>query len=70
MQKGKHPIDQKCSAKDATYKKCGKKGHYAVICQTGKRHSHSAKSVQIVETMNSISTEPDYYTECGEQVYM
>ena len=68
--KGKHPIDQKCSAIDATCNKCGKKGHYAVICQKGKGHSHSSKSAHIVETMNSISTEPDYYMECREPVYV
>ena len=66
--KGKHLISQKCSAIDATCNKCGKKGHYAVICQKGKGHSHSSKSVHIVETTNSIST--DYYTECREPVYM
>ena len=68
--KRKHPIDQKCSAIDATCNKCGKKGHYAVISQKGKGHSHSSKSAHIVETTNSISTEPDYYMECREPVYM
>ena len=62
--KGKHPIDQKCSAIDATCNKCGKKEHYAVICQKGERHSHSSKFAHIAETTNSISTEPDYYMEC------
>ena len=68
--KGKDPINQKCSAIDATCNKCGKKGHYAVICQKGKGHSHSSKSTHIVKTMNSISTEPDYHMECREPVYM
>ena len=68
--KWKHPIDQKCSAIDATCNKCGKKGHYAVICQEGKGHSCSSKSAHIVETTNSISTEPDYYMECREPVYV
>ena len=68
--KRKYTIDQKCSAIDATCNKCGKKGHYAVICQKGKGHSHSSKSVHIVETTNSISTEPDYYMECRKPVYM
>ena len=66
--KGKHPINQKCSAIDATCNKCGKKVHYAVICQKGKGYSCSFKSAHIVKTTNSISTEPDYYTECREQV--
>ena len=61
---------QKHSAIDATCNKCGKKGHYAVIYQKGKGHSHSSKSEHIVKTTNSISTEPDYYMECGEPVYM
>ena len=60
--KGKHQPDQKCAAIDATCNKCGKKGHYAVICQKGKELSHSSKSVHIVKTMNNISTELDYYT--------
>ena len=62
--KGKHQLDQKCAAIDAKCNKCGKKGHYAVICQKGKRLSHSSKSAHIVKTTNNISTEPDYYTEC------
>ena len=68
--KGKHQLDQKCAAIDATCNKCGKKGHYAVICQKGKGLSHSSKSAYIVETMDSVSTEPDYYTECGQPVYV
>ena len=68
--KGKHQLDQKCAAIDATCNKCGKKGHYAVICQKGKGLSCSSKSMHIVETTKNISTEPDYYTECGQPVYM
>ena len=26
--------------------------------------------MHIVKTMNNISTEPDYYTECGQPVYV
>ena len=63
--KGKHQWDQTCAAIDATYDKCCKKGHYAVICQKGK-----GLSCYIVKTTNNISTEPDYYTECGQPVYM
>ena len=68
--KGKHQQVQKCTAIDATCNKCGKKGHYAVICQKGKELSHSSKSAHIVETTNNISTELDYYTECGQPVYV
>ena len=68
--KGKHQLDQKCAAIDATCNKCGNKGHYAVICQKGKGLSHSSKSAHIVETTNSVSTEPDYYTECRQPVYV
>ena len=68
--KGKHQPDQKCAAIDSTSNKCGKKEHYVVICQKGKELSHSSKSAHIVETMNNISTEPDYYTECRQPVYM
>ena len=46
--KGKHQPDQKCAAIDATCNKCGKKGHYAVVCQKGQGLSHSSKSVHIV----------------------
>ena len=69
MRKGKHQLDQKCAAIDATCNKCGKKGHFAVICQKGKGLSCSSKSAHIVKTMNNISTEPDYYTKCGQPVY-
>ena len=68
--KGKHQLDQKCAAIDATCNKCSKKGHYAVICQKGKGLSCSSKSAHIVKTTNNISTEPDYYTECRQPVYM
>ena len=68
--KGKHQLDQKCSAIDATCNKCGKRGHYAVICQKGKGFLCSSKSAHIVETTNNISTEPDYYTECRQPVYI
>ena len=70
MWKKKHQLDQKCSAIDATCNKSGKKGHYTVICQKGKGLSCSSKSAHIVKTMNNISTEPDYYTECRELVYV
>ena len=49
------------------------KGHFAVICQKGKGFSHSSKSSHVVETSNSVSTlqtEPDYYTECGQPIYV
>ena len=62
--KGKHQLDQKCAAIDATCNKRGKKRHYAVIHQKNKGLLHSSKSVHIIKTMNSVSTEPDYYTEC------
>ena len=71
--KGKHQLDQKCAAIDAICNKCGKKGHFAVICQKGKGFSCSSKSAHVVETSNSVSisqTEPDYYTECGQPIYV
>ena len=68
--KGKHELDQKCAARDATCNKCGKKVHYTVICQKGKGLSCSSKSAHIVKAMNNASTEPDYYTECGQPVYV
>ena len=68
--KGKHQPDQKCAAIDATCNKCGKKGHYVVICQKVKGLSCSSKSAHIVKTTDSVSTEPDYYTECGQPVYV
>ena len=71
--KGKHQPDQKCAAIDAICNKCGKKGHFAVICQKGKGFSCSSKSAHVVETSNSVSTsqtEPDYYTECGQPIYV
>ena len=68
--KGKHQMDQKCAAIDATCNKCGKKGHYAVICQKGEGLSCSSKSAHIIKTMNSVSTEADYNTECRQPVYV
>ena len=41
-----------------------------VICQKGKGLPCSSKSAHIVETTNNISTEPDYYTESRQPVYM
>ena len=71
--KGKHQPEQKFAAIDAICNKCGKKGHFAVICQKGKGFSHSSRSVHVVETSNSVSTlqtKPDYYTECGQPIYV
>ena len=68
--KGKHQLDQKCAAIDATCNKCGKKGQYAVFCQKGKGLSCSSKSAHIVKTTNNLSTEPDYYTACRQPVYV
>ena len=34
--KDRHQPDQKCPAVNAICNKCGKKGHYAIICQKGK----------------------------------
>ena len=71
--KGKHQLDQKCATVDVICNKCGKKGHFAVICQKGKRFSCSSKSAHVVDTSNSVSTsqtEPDYYTKCGQPIYV
>ena len=71
--KGRHQPDQKCGAIDAICNKCGKKGHFAVICQKGKGFSCSSKSAYVVETSTSASTsqtEPDFYTECGQPIYV
>ena len=71
--KGKCQPDQKCAAMDAICNKCRKKGHFAVIYQKGKGFSHSSKSAHVVETSNSMSTlqtEPDYYTKCGQSIYV
>ena len=62
--KGKHQPDQKCGAIDAICNKCGKKGHYAVMCQKGKAFPCSSKSVHVVQASSSASTsqtEPDFY---------
>ena len=71
--KGKHQLDQKCATVDAICIKCGKKGHFAVMCQKGKGFLHSFKSAHVVETSNSVSTsqtEQDYYTKCGQPIYV
>ena len=63
--KGRHQPDQKCGAIDAICNKCGKKGHFAVICQKAKGFLHSSRSAHVAETSSSTSTsqtEPDYYT--------
>ena len=73
MGKGRHQPDQKCCAIDAICNKCGKKGHYAVICQKGKRFPHSSTSAHVVEASSSASTsqtEPDFYTKCGQPIYV
>ena len=70
---GRHQPGQKCGAISATCNKCGKKWHFAVICQKGKGFSHSSRSAHVVETSSSTSTsqtEPDYYTECGQPIYV
>ena len=69
--KSRHQPDQKCGAINAICNKCGKKGHCAVICQNG--FSCSSRSAHVVETSKGTSTsqtEPDYYTECGQPIYV
>ena len=71
--KGRHQPDQKCDAIDAICNRCGKKGHFAVICQEGKEFSHSSGSAHVVETSSGASTsqtEPEYYTEYGQPIYV
>ena len=71
--KGRHLPDQKCGAIDAICNKCGKKGHFAVICKKGKGFSHSSRSAHAVETSSSASTsqtEPGFYTKCGQPIYV
>ena len=72
---GKADISQikKCGAIDAICNKCGKKGHYAVICQKGKSFPHFSRSAHVVEASSSVSTsqtEPDFYKECGQPIYV
>ena len=77
--RGRHQPDQKCGAIDAICNKCGKKGYYAVTCQKGKGFPHS-RSAHVVETSSGASTsqtdastsqtEPDFYTECGQPIYV
>ena len=62
--KGRHQPDQKCGAIDEICNKCGKTGHF-----TG----HSSQSAYVVETSSGASTsqtEPDFYTECGQPIYV
>ena len=71
--KGRHQPDQKCGAINAICNKCGKKGHFAVICQKGKGFSCSSRSAHVVETSSNASTsqtEPDFYTKCGQPIYV
>ena len=71
--KGKQESDQKCAAIDAICNKCGKKGHFAVICEKGKGFSYSSRSAHVVETSNSVSTsqtEEDYYIKCRQPIYV
>ena len=70
---GRHQSDQKCGAINAICNKCGKKGHFAVICQKGKGFLCSSMSAHVLETSSSTSTlqtEPDYYTECRKPIYV
>ena len=71
--KGRLQPDQKCGAINAICNKCGKKGHYAVICKKGKGFPHSTRSAYVVEASSSAptsQTEPDFYNECGQQIYV
>ena len=71
--KGRHQPDQKCGAINAICNNCGKKGHYAVICQRGNGLPCSSRSAHVVETSSGASTsqtEPDFYTECGQPIYV
>ena len=70
--KSRHQPDQNCCAINAICNKCGKKGHYAVICQKGKGFPHSSGSAHIVESSSGSSTsqtEPDLYTKHGQPIY-
>ena len=71
--KGRHQPDQQCGTINAICNKCGKKGHFTVICQKGRGFSHSSRSAHVVETSNGTSTsqtELDYYTESGQPIYV
>ena len=70
--KGRHQPYQKCGAINAICNKCGKNGHYAVICQKGKGFQHSSRSAHVVEASSSASTsktEPDFYTMDSPSMY-
>ena len=77
--KGKHQQGQKCGAIDAICNQCGKKGHYARICQSkgntgntssdnskGARPKHRAHHVQVQEVP---AEKPAYYDETGAPVF-
>ena len=74
--KGKHQPRQKCGAADVTCNKCGRKGHYARICQSkcqsGSSQGSSGsgakpKRVNLVQEIPPDS--PAYFDENGAPVY-
>ena len=63
--KGKCQKDQQCPASDSICWECGKKGHWANICQSKKKPIH-----QVMETSNISMGQPDYYNGSGEPIYI
>ena len=66
--KGRHQKAQDCKAVDATYRGCGKKGHYEKVCLKGKCSAHSLETPQ-ANSAGAGAGEPLYFNDEEQPVY-
>ena len=64
--KGRHQKAQDCKAVDATFRGCGKKGHYEKVCLQGKCSAHSLETPQ---ANSAGASEFLYFNDEGQPVY-
>ena len=64
--KGRNQKAQDCKAIDATFRGCGKKGHYEKVCLKGKCSAHSLETPQ---ANSAGASEPLYFNDEGQPVY-
>ena len=68
--KATHQKTEDCKAVDATWRGCGKKGHFEKVCLKGKCSTHSLEAPQAsTSSAGAEASEPLYFDDGGQQVY-
>ena len=65
--KGRHQRGQPCKAFEAVCRNCSIKGHYEKVCMKGKCFTHL---VNVPGASSNSTSNPDYYNEHGDPVYV